>query len=735
MAGIAASIAAARQGSKVVLIQNRPVLGGNASSEVRVWVCGATATGHQRFARETGIIGELYLENQYRNPEGNPVLWDAVLLDAVRAEPNITLLLNTDVREISTADDRRRIRRVVGWTAGSETEVTVEAQFFLDCTGDGLVGHLAGCGYRLGREAQAEYGESWAPLEADSLLLGSTILFYTKDMGHEVRYVAPNFAKDITKTPIPQRRIIRAGDNGAAYWWIEYGGELDTTHDNEEIRDELWAVIHGIWDYIKNSGEFDAENLTLEWVGSVPGKREYRRFIGAHTLTQDEVMEQREFPDAIGFGGWSIDLHPAGGMYADEGSASQWYPDGVYQIPFRCLYSLDVDNLLFAGRNISATHVAFGTTRVMATCAVMGEAIGTAASLCTARGTIPAELPTAELQRTLLRADASMVGIPYVDSADLAQSARVSASSTLTHLGQESFATPFPLVNDVAFILPVDPALESLDLLVDVDSGDTQIDVEVWETGRPQNYVPHQHCVSARVDVQRGEHQWISVPVAWHPHTAQNAFVIVRSNESVSLRLAEDRPPGVITMARQKASSDEIDAHVAPAPQLLVEWHSKALRHKSFCFRAYPETAAFSPTKAVGGLNRPVGGPQMWVSEGMANSPTLTLELDEPTQIGSVTLVLDDDVHEYLNNLHYQRSPFEIMPTLLCDYRVQYRSEGAWQTAVEVEGNRHRHNQHRFASPVIADALRVVCLAVFCQLLSGRLSGKNPASVASSSAM
>ncbi|PQP90132.1 FAD-dependent oxidoreductase, partial [Paenibacillus sp. AR247] len=382
LAGVCAAIAAARLGSQVVLVNNRPVLGGNSSSEVRVWVCGATAHGINRYARETGIMGELFVENQYRNPEGNPYLWDLVILEAVRAEPNITLLLNTDVHEVEAdgPEENRTIRSVTGWMMGSERRIRMESPVFLDCTGDGLVGFMAGARYRIGREAYREYGEAWAPEEADGITLGSTLLFYTKDAGHPVRFVPPSFAKDITQTPIPIKRVIRSGDSGCHYWWIEWGGELDTVHDNEVIRDELWSVIYGIWDYIKNSGRFDAETMTLEWVGSIPGKREYRRFVGDYVLNQNDIIAQEPFPDRIAFGGWSIDLHPPQGMYAEASGSKHMHADGIYHIPYRSLYSANVSNLLFAGRNISASHVAFGTTRVMATCAVMGEAAGTAAA-------------------------------------------------------------------------------------------------------------------------------------------------------------------------------------------------------------------------------------------------------------------------------------------------------------------------------------------------------------------
>lgn len=274
LSGICAAIAAARLGRKVALVHNRPVLGGNSSSEVRVWVCGATAHGTNRYARETGIMGELFVENQYRNPEGNPYLWDLVLLEAVRAEENITLLLNTDVHEVEADGDEgeRIIRSVTGWMMGSERKIRFESPIYLDCTGDGLIGFLAGARYRIGREARSEFNEEWAPEVADDITLGSTLLFYTKDAGRPVRFVPPSFAKDIAQTPIPIRRVIKSGDSGCHYWWIEWGGELDTVHDNERIRDELWSVIYGIWDYIKNSGQFDAETMTLEWVGSMPGK-------------------------------------------------------------------------------------------------------------------------------------------------------------------------------------------------------------------------------------------------------------------------------------------------------------------------------------------------------------------------------------------------------------------------------------------------------------------------------
>ncbi|MER7807408.1 FAD-dependent oxidoreductase [Streptomyces sp900116325] len=712
LAGVCAAIAAARLGRTVALIHNRPVLGGNSSSEVRVWVCGATAHGVHRWARETGIMGELYLENQYRNPEGNPYYWDQVVLDAVLAESNLRLFLNTDVRDI-TGEHGNRIESVTGWTMGAERLTTFTSPVFVDCTGDGLIGYLAGADHRIGRESRAEHGEEWAPPEPDRQLLGSTILFYTKDAGHPVKYVPPSFAKNILDTPIPEHRLIRTGDNGCDYWWVEWGGRLDTVDDNERIRDELWSVIHGIWDHIKNSGRFDAGNLTLEWVGAIPGKREYRRFLGDHVLTQTEVMAQSPFDDRIAFGGWSVDLHPVEGMYAQEPGARQRYSDGVYHIPFRSIYSRNVGNLLFAGRNISATHIAFGSTRVMATCATLGEAAGTGAALCAALCVTPRELHDGQLtllQQTLLRQDASLMGVPNTDPDDLARAARACASSTLTRLavepGPDTSTTPLPLDRDLAFVLPVDPRLDDVELLVDVHNA-TELTIELWDTLRGENAVPARRLISSTVPTPEGTEQWVSAHLPWQPDEPRNAVVIVRADPHTYLHLVDQRRTGVLCLARKLAGESGVD-HDIPEEngQAVAEWVARGLRRRSFCFRAGP-TRAYDPDKTVGGYQRPFGGPQMWHA-GERGEAWLRLDWDAPVEIGTVHLVLDDDVDEYLNNLHRHRTEFEIMPELVRDYRIEALADGGeWTPVARETGNRRRHRIHRFA-PFRTTALRVV---------------------------
>ncbi|MEK4039197.1 FAD-dependent oxidoreductase [Paenibacillus sp. FSL F4-0122] len=715
LAGMNAAIAAARLGLKVALVQNRPVLGGNSSSEVRVWVCGATGHGVNRYARETGIMGELFIENQYRNPEGNPYLWDLTLLEAVKAESNISLFLNTDVREVEAEGEaeERTIQSVTGWMMGSERLITFESDAFIDCTGDGLVGFLAGADFRLGREARHEFNEEWAPEVPDNITLGSTLLFYTQDTGKPVRYVAPSFAKDITTTSIPIRRVIRSGDSGCHYWWIEWGGELDTVDENERIRDELSSVIYGIWDYIKNSGHFDAENMTLEWVGSIPGKREYRRFVGDTILTQNDILAQREFADRIGFGGWSIDLHPPQGMYAQESGSKHLHADGIYHIPFGSLYSKNVRNLFFAGRNISASHVAFGTTRVMATCAIMGEAAGTGAALSVIKGVTPREIREQymhELQQVMLKQDASIIGLRNEDPLDLARKSEIHASSTMNGILLDRPAEAYELSHDVGILFPVEGSIRGLRLLVSA-SIQTQLTVEIWTTGRAENYVPAECKQVDVITVQAGEQQWIEVPIQEEkcsPIGECNIFAIIRANEHLQLHISETPITGVITFERGAKSVVDSSLEDHQPDQPVIEWSMKQLVRRHFCFAV--ETSAYAASKVIDGYVRPFAGPHSWVSEPMTagRSEWVEARLPDASPVSEIHFTFNDDVNEDLINLHHHETPFLVIPELVKNYDVELLIDGAWQVMLRVKDNHRRKNVHRLEKPVLTDAVRIV---------------------------
>lgn len=438
--GVPCAIAAARQGAKVILCQDRPVLGGNASSEVRMHIVGANQgrpVGEPDLeARETGIIEEIRLENAYRNPTRSPSMFDLILYEKCRAEPNLTLMLNTTVVDVTV--ENGKITQAEAIRPGTEDRFTIHAEVFVDCTGDGGLGAAAGAAFFRGRESKEEYGESMAQDERDNKSLGSTLLFMGRKFDHPVPFIAPPWARKFTEEDLRLRSHAHPGvDSGLeyGYWWLEWGGTLDTIKDGEMIRDELLAIVMGIWDHIKNDGDHDAENWALDWFGAVPGKRESRRFVGQHVLTQNDVMESRAFEDAIAFGGWPIDTHPPEGVDAPHLRPCDQTPvPRLYDIPLSSCVARDVRNLMFAGRNISATHIAFATTRVMATCALMGEGVGVAAAHAVQNRVEPIQLSTntdalKQIRQKLLREDCYLIDGKLDEAGNLISRAMITASS------------------------------------------------------------------------------------------------------------------------------------------------------------------------------------------------------------------------------------------------------------------------------------------------------------------
>ena len=452
IAGVCAAIAAARNGVRVILCQDRPVLGGNASSEIRMHIVGANGVGGSERgeelvteAREGGIIEEIRLENSVHNPQRSSSMFDLILYDKCRVEPNLTLMLNTTV--VGAEVHNKLITSVIAVRHSTEERFVFTAKTFIDCTGDGRLGVEAGAQFMEGREDRATYGETLAQEIADSKRLGSTILIQARKHDRPMPYIAPSWIREFTKEELKLRLYATPGDEKPTheygYWWAEWGGTHDTIRQNEEIRDELLAITLGIWNHIKNGPPgtpagtdlFDAKNWALEWCGFVPGKRESRRFIGQHVLTEQDILNSQPFDDAIAYGGWSLDLHPPEGVdVPNEEPCIQHHVPHLYDIPLQACVARDIPNLMFAGRNISATHVGFASTRVMATCAVMGQGVGTAAAFGVKNQLSPAELKDHSevldsVQQQLLRDDCFLIDKAYNERANLAAKAQISASS------------------------------------------------------------------------------------------------------------------------------------------------------------------------------------------------------------------------------------------------------------------------------------------------------------------
>ena len=393
MAGICAAVAAARHGAHVVLMQDRPVLGGNASSEIRMWIRGAPGAEN----RETGILSEIELNNIYRNPTLNYSVWDSVLFETVTSEPNIRLLLNCTC--LGCECDGNTIRSIRGWQLNTYTFFEVMAEQFIDCSGDSILADITDAQILQGREDKTEFDEPNAEATHDMGVMGSSILIQARETDREQPFIPPAFAYSYPDDESMHLHTHEMTASGSNFWWIELSDGYDTMRDSGALRDELLRIAYGVWDHLKNHSDGKYRKWELEWLGFLPGKRETRRYRGAYVLREQDLSEGTDFPDVVAFGGWTMDNHNPKGFYFHGYSSRHIQVHVPYGIPLRSLYSKNIRNLLFAGRNISATHLALSSTRVMATCALMGQAVGTAAAVCIQYGCNPDDVACSHISK------------------------------------------------------------------------------------------------------------------------------------------------------------------------------------------------------------------------------------------------------------------------------------------------------------------------------------------------
>lgn len=713
LSGVCAAIAAARAGIKVTLIQDRPVLGGNASSEVRLWALGATSHmgNNNRWAREGGIIDEILIENLYRNKEGNPVIFDTVLLDKVRSEPNIRLILNTAVyRTEKSAEDE--IESVHAFCSQNSTFYDIYASVFCDASGDGIVAYQAGCSYRMGAETKEEYEELFAPDHGDyGELLGHSIYFYTKDMGKPVKYVAPSYAlKDIEK--IPRYRNIQSREAGCKYWWLEYGGRLDTIHDTEEIKWELWSVVYGVWDYIKNSGDFpEAETLTLEWVGLIPGKRESRRFLGYYTLLQQDIIEQKHHADAISFGGWAIDLHPADGVYSQINGCIQYHSKGIYGIPYGCHVSTEIKNLFYAGRCISTSHVAHGSSRVMVTSASGGQAVGFAAAQCISEKILPADIlrnatQLKKLQQTVSLAGQSIPGIPIDQSSNKAVKSKISASSILSLYKIPFDGDWYTLNFAAAQMLPLTAnQLYSFEIEVDAED-DTTLEVELRYSAKEANYTPDCLSDSKSIKINAGK-QKVLIQFAHGVPTDRYGFITFLKNEKVKIRTSRYRSTGIVSVFNKfNHDVNNYGKQEAPANSGIesFEFWCPERRPEGYNFAMTINPAInFGAENLLNGFIRPTNRANAWVASPDSKSSQIKLEWETPQQLKNIILYFDNDYDNALESVQMGH-PESIMPFCVREYKIR---DDKGKVIFTTEDNHQTINKISLSETVVTESITI----------------------------
>lgn len=412
VAGMCAAIAAARKGLKVALIQDRKVLGGNNSSEVRVGLGGRLNIGTYP---SLGYLLNEFGPSTKGNARPAEVYEDDKKLNAVLNEKNITLYLGYRIINVYK-DSARTIRSVVALHVDDYSCIEIKGRLFADCTGDACLGALAGARWHMGRDPKSRYGEPTAPDVEDGITLGASVQWYSTEKDSSVAFPEINWG-----IPVDQRnvQVVRRGQ-----WYWEVGMRDDQIEDAERIRDYGMYVAYSNWSYLKNSPQYkeDYDKADLEWVSFIAGKRESRRLIGDYVLKEQDLKDFVIYEDGTLCTSWYIDNHVPdpdnsrmfpGREYLSKGSLT---PLGFYPIPFRCFCCKDVDNMMMAGRNVSVSHIALGTVRVMRTTAMMGEVVGLAASICCREGLLPRDIHQTEFKKLkqLMTKGAGNPNMPYL---------------------------------------------------------------------------------------------------------------------------------------------------------------------------------------------------------------------------------------------------------------------------------------------------------------------------------
>jgi hypothetical protein len=758
LAGFCAAVSAARAGAKTCLVQDRPVLGGNSSSEVRVTPHGAAA--FHAYARETGILSEVLIEERARNHETifengwTNSVWDLVLYDLAQTTANLTLRVNTSIHAVELSGVGRidtapppdarfgylhrpavrppgaKLTAVIGRVANAEIELVLRAALFIDCTGDGLVADLAGCEWRMGSEGREETGEPHAPAAPSRDTMGNSIHFRARDIGRPAPFTPPDWAVKHTDARYFYEQGRKPKDLRGGYWWLEIGVPWDTIHQAEDIRHELTRHTLGVWDWIKNRDPLTreaAQNYALDWIGQVPGKRESRRIVGRHFLTEHDIQNKVVFPDEIAFGGWFLDLHTPGGLLAptsEPASAEGYKPTsdyslksyvGPYGLPLRSLIAKDVDNLLMAGRNVSATHAALGTARVMATTALMGQAVGTACGYALRAGRAPHAFTPADVaavQQCLLRDGCFLPNVPHADPDDLARTARVTASSEaafgrvgpqdrgahagLTFWADQAVSTGREELHARRgqWLAIGTDRIERLEICLTNLSAEPQ-SVPAW-------LVPVEHIWDYRTEpgtplastiliVPPGQTHWISWPIAIDVTPGHYLRLDLGANPLVCWPTAGAVVPG----------------HVAAYDM----GHGRMRRYGNgvtLSFGVVPAQPAFGPAQVLSGVTRPHRATNLWRSDpGQPLPQSLQLDWPAPQKIATVELTFPG----HLLREYHAYGPFYRDQQCPRDYSLEMWEDNRWVELLAVRDNYQRQRRHVFPSPISTARLRVVIAA------------------------
>lgn len=708
--GFPAALQAARLGLRTLVIHDRPVLGGNASPEIEVPFDGASS--RQLYARETGICEEIFWMR--RNTGKN---YDQIFRELAEPLDNLKIVVNQRVLSAETSDGDGKGRRIKSVTARdvlTGVETRYSGTLFLDGTGDGWLGEFSGAELMFGREAASQFKETMAPEKADGMTMSGCL---RGPFGPEriikrdrpVPFETPAWIEPFG----PELESYRSIPGVSAFqWWLEHSNDWDDVAQPEECRDELIRIVVGYWDFLKNtwSRKGEAANWEMNYIPFINGRREGSRLVGDYVLCEEDCRTGKSFEDNIAYAGWPIDIHhPLGIHSGDEGPFFSNMDVPLVKIPYRCLYSRNVENLLMAGRNVSVTHIALGTVRVEATCAVMGQAAGVAAALCVKKGTTPRGIYRShleELQQLCLKQDLYIPEVKHRDPADKALTASASASSTHKweiFSREKGWAGGWPQLGDckraVFFPLEVETKINSLYLKLQNRSNEPrELTGHVFESDAPGVFATNSPICETKGVISSHAEAWVEFPVN-REFAMKYAWAYLDEAEDVFI---------------QRMTGGKLDTYLAWKHPWNEDWHIPP-RHEYYAYRLEKpeiEYAAGDAGQVNNGWGRAIDPERyMWVSGDNSYLPQwLRLDWEAPQTFNTVHLIFDTDLN---NPAMDGKGNTKTSPFSVSDYEVQVldgedgSGQGRWRTLVEVWDNFHRRRVHRFKEE-ISRALRLV---------------------------
>lgn len=709
ISGTCAAISAARNGVQVALVHERSTLGGNSSSEVRLYP--ENTCGFNTWIRDSGIFDEIYTEERAINwiPYIEGLMnsqWDLVLYEWAMREKNLTLFLNTTMREVEMADEAH-ILAIHGAQLGTEKEFIIQAPLFVDSTGDGVLVYRSGAKFRWGKEARSEFGEPLAPEKASKAIMGNTLYFRARDTGHPVPFKRPEWAAEFpTEASLTDRNH---GYFKCGYWWIEVGYPMNWIRDNEAIRDVLLRQVLGMWDHIKNRCTYDhvrerARNYALEFIGFWPYKRESRRVLGDYILREQDVRNPSVHNDDIAYGAWGIDIHLPGGVldhhlppYPPPMSDANFEERGTipYGIPLRSCYSKNVVNLLAAGRPISASYIGFASARVLQTGAITGQGVGVAAGLCKKYRCLPRQVAQShaeELQQLLLRQDCSIPGVDNRDASDLARSATVTASSeSPMHFPEshEFHPAKFPL----AQIFPVSSSrLQRIELLLKSNAKEAvYLKLGLRKAAHVWDFRSKKDIATASASVSPGYQGY--VPFAFNVRTEPGSLYYVHMDNHPDIAWA--------LWSDVEGAPSLVPVGVTPAERPGATRWRPITGGRAFTMRITPQQNPFGAVNVIRGTNRPDQWSNIWISDPNQGLPAwIEMKLPKPTEFNLVQITFDDDINVLVS------LPLFRFPDCIRNYEIAVKNGVQWRTVVTAKDNYFRRVVHTFPR-VRADRVRI----------------------------